>query len=60
MGFIKAAVALQALFSSVATALPAGPATVETDASSLTVYDAVVVGGGPAGLSAGEYPMSFL
>lgn len=52
MGFIKAAVALQALFSSVATALPAGPATVETDASSLTVYDAVVVGGGPAGLSA--------
>ncbi|GAP84680.1 putative sulphydryl oxidase [Rosellinia necatrix] len=54
MGFIKAAVALQLLLSSISAALPTGSA-VERDVladSSMSVYDAVVVGGGPAGLSA--------
>ncbi|KAI1176580.1 pyridine nucleotide-disulfide oxidoreductase-like protein [Nemania sp. FL0916] len=54
MGFIKAAVALQLLLSSISTALPTGSVGVErrAESQSTTVYDAIVVGGGPAGLSA--------
>ncbi|KAI1814457.1 putative thioredoxin reductase [Poronia punctata] len=53
MGFVKAAVALQALLSSVATALPAGLVGHERATSEgVTLYDAIIVGGGPAGLSA--------
>ncbi|KAI1159170.1 sulphydryl oxidase [Nemania serpens] len=53
MGLIKVAVALQLLLSSISTALPAGVVGLgKKDALSSTVYDAVVVGGGPAGLSA--------
>ncbi|KAJ8122095.1 hypothetical protein O1611_g9931 [Lasiodiplodia mahajangana] len=58
MGFIKAAVALQLLLSSISTALPAGLVGLEAKtvadviADGTTVYDAVIVGGGPAGLSA--------
>lgn len=56
MGFIKAAVALQLLLSSV-SALPAALVGLEKKAVPFgsTIYDAVVVGGGPAGLSAGKY-----
>ncbi|KAI3325934.1 putative thioredoxin reductase [Xylariaceae sp. AK1471] len=54
MGFIKAAVALQLLLSSIAAALPAGLVGLERDSvtQSSTVYDAIIVGGGPSGLSA--------
>ncbi|RYC63223.1 hypothetical protein CHU98_g2997 [Xylaria longipes] len=53
MGFIKAAVALQLLLSSI-SALPTAPVSLEKNAVtySSTIYDAIVVGGGPAGLSA--------
>ncbi|KAI1108421.1 sulphydryl oxidase [Nemania sp. NC0429] len=53
MGLIKVAVALQLLLS-ISTALPAGIAGLgkEADAQSSTIYDAVIIGGGPAGLSA--------
>ncbi|KAI0474472.1 sulphydryl oxidase [Xylaria cf. heliscus] len=53
MGFIKAAVALQLLLSSV-SALPTASVGLEKNALTYgsTIYDAVVVGGGPAGLSA--------
>ncbi|KAI1200305.1 sulphydryl oxidase [Nemania serpens] len=53
MGLIKVAVALQLLLSSISTALPARVAGLgKKDALSSTVYDAIIVGGGPAGLSA--------
>ncbi|KAI1186570.1 sulphydryl oxidase [Nemania serpens] len=53
MGLIKVAVALQLFLSSISTALPAGVVGLgKKDALSSTVYDAVIVGGGPAGLSA--------
>ncbi|KAI1756406.1 pyridine nucleotide-disulfide oxidoreductase-like protein [Xylaria castorea] len=53
MGFIKAAVALQLLLS-LTTALPTASVGLEKNAVtySSTIYDAIVVGGGPAGLSA--------
>ncbi|KAI1429205.1 sulphydryl oxidase [Xylaria sp. FL1777] len=54
MGFTKVAVALQLFLSSISTAVPTGLASLKsrTDSYSSTIYDAVVVGGGPAGLSA--------
>ncbi|KAI0908590.1 sulphydryl oxidase [Ustulina deusta] len=54
MGFTKAAVALQLLLSSLSVAVPTGSVGLKSkaDAYSSTIYDAVVVGGGPAGLSA--------
>ncbi|KAI1303492.1 sulphydryl oxidase [Xylaria venustula] len=54
MGFIKAAVALQLLLSSISTAVPTGLVALEkkADSYSSNIYDAIVVGGGPAGLSA--------
>ncbi|KAJ8121848.1 hypothetical protein ONZ43_g1804 [Nemania bipapillata] len=54
MGFIKATVALQLLLSAISTAFPAGLVGLETKTISerSTTYDAVIVGGGPAGLSA--------
>lgn len=58
MGLIKVAVALQLFLSSISTALPAGVVGLgKKDALSSTVYDAVIVGGGPAGLSACNYPV---
>ncbi|KAI1432101.1 pyridine nucleotide-disulfide oxidoreductase-like protein [Xylaria sp. CBS 124048] len=51
MGFIKSAIA-QLLLASASAALPTVPASREVHGSNATVYDAVVVGGGPAGLSA--------
>ncbi|KAI0433494.1 sulphydryl oxidase [Xylaria sp. FL1042] len=54
MGFLKAAVTLQLLLCSISTAVPTGLFGLEkkADSYSSTIYDAVVVGGGPAGLSA--------
>ncbi|KAF2963806.1 hypothetical protein GQX73_g9753 [Xylaria multiplex] len=57
MGFTKAALALQLLLSSISTAAPTGIVGLESKAAKVTIegstiYDAVVVGGGPAGLSA--------
>ncbi|TGJ86470.1 hypothetical protein E0Z10_g2290 [Xylaria hypoxylon] len=57
MGFIKAALALQLLLSSISTAVPTGLVSLESKAARAateitTIYDAIVVGGGPAGLSA--------
>ncbi|KAI0407707.1 sulphydryl oxidase [Xylaria palmicola] len=54
MGLAKVAVALQLLLSSISTALPTAVVGRESNIAtpSSTIYDAVVVGGGPAGLSA--------
>ncbi|KAI8633891.1 putative thioredoxin reductase [Xylariaceae sp. FL1651] len=54
MGFRKAIVALQLLWLSISTALPRRLVQPRdtTAAQSLTVYDAIIIGGGPAGLSA--------
>ncbi|KAI0536119.1 sulphydryl oxidase [Xylaria digitata] len=57
MGFTKAVLALQLLLSSISTAAPTGLVGLESKAAKVTIegstiYDAVVVGGGPAGLSA--------
>ncbi|KAI0420606.1 sulphydryl oxidase [Xylaria grammica] len=57
MGFIKTALALQLALSSISTAVPTGLVDLETKAAKVTVesstiYDAIIVGGGPAGLSA--------
>ncbi|KAJ2983609.1 hypothetical protein NUW58_g6221 [Xylaria curta] len=53
MGFIKVAAALQLILSSISAA-PTGVIGLEKNAVSQSpiVYDAVIVGGGPAGLSA--------
>ncbi|KAI0390151.1 putative thioredoxin reductase [Xylariaceae sp. FL0594] len=52
MSFAKAAVALQLLLCSVVSALPTGEAQRDVAASGMTLYDAIIVGGGPSGLSA--------